>query len=262
MDRARKHHTGSRKRPEGCSARRASPRGVTGTSSAAARARADLRVRPERARRARTRKGRSHPKATKTRTRRDCPRLRDSACDTRSAASTATDTGPSSAAGSCSGPSSSSRDNMSSFGGWGVLYREDISPWYTGLISMNALEDIEDAYNVLFFFEFCLRAWAFEFKKEFWSNPVTAVDFPPPSHPCSPSSESSSEARRCSDFSVFCACCVSSASLIAILTPCSSGWCAPTPWACSSSESAPSSCASSSSPPASSTTWSIPSIPT
>lgn len=67
--------------------------------------------------------------------------------------------------------------NMSSFGGWDVLYREDISPWYTGLISMNALEDIEDAYNVLFFFEFCLRAWAFEFKKEFWSNPVTAVDF-------------------------------------------------------------------------------------
>jgi hypothetical protein len=67
--------------------------------------------------------------------------------------------------------------NMSSFGGWDVLYREDISPWYTGLISMNALEDIEDAYNALFFFEFCLRAWAFEFKKEFWSNPVTAVDF-------------------------------------------------------------------------------------
>jgi len=66
--------------------------------------------------------------------------------------------------------------NMSSFGGWDVLYRDDIS-WYTGLISMNALEDIEDAYNLLFFFEFCLRAWAFEFKKEFWTNPVTAVDF-------------------------------------------------------------------------------------
>lgn len=66
--------------------------------------------------------------------------------------------------------------NMSSFGGWDVLYRDDIS-WYTGLISMNALEDIEDAYNLLFFFEFCLRAWAFEFKKDFWTNPVTAVDF-------------------------------------------------------------------------------------
>ena len=28
--------------------------------------------------------------------------------------------------------------NMSSFGGWDVLYRDDIS-WYTGLISMNCL---------------------------------------------------------------------------------------------------------------------------
>jgi hypothetical protein len=66
--------------------------------------------------------------------------------------------------------------NISSFGGWDVLYRDDIS-WYTGLISMNALEDIEDAYNLLFFLEFCIRAWAFEGRKEFWTNPVTAVDF-------------------------------------------------------------------------------------
>lgn len=66
--------------------------------------------------------------------------------------------------------------NMSSFGGWDVLYRDDIS-WYTGLISMQDLIDIEDAYNVLFFFEFCLRAWAADFKKDFWTNPVTAVDF-------------------------------------------------------------------------------------
>ena len=39
---------------------------------------------------------------------------------------------------------------------------------------MNALEDIEDAYNLLFFLEFCIRAWAFEGRKEFWTNPVTA----------------------------------------------------------------------------------------
>lgn len=65
---------------------------------------------------------------------------------------------------------------MSSFGGWDVLYRDDINPM-TGLISMQDLTDIEDAYNALFFFEFCLRAWAADFKKEFWLNPVTAVDF-------------------------------------------------------------------------------------
>ena len=57
-----------------------------------------------------------------------------------------------------------------------MLYRDDINPM-TGLISMQDLTDIEDAYNALFFFEFCLRAWAADFKKEFWLNPVTAVDF-------------------------------------------------------------------------------------
>jgi hypothetical protein len=46
-----------------------------------------------------------------------------------------------------------------------------------GLISMQDLIDIEDAYNALFFFEFCLRAWAADFKKDFWTNPVTIVDF-------------------------------------------------------------------------------------
>lgn len=66
--------------------------------------------------------------------------------------------------------------NMSSFGGWDVLYRDDIK-WYTGLISMQDLIDIEDAYNLLFFFEFCLRAWAADFKKDFWTNPITVVDF-------------------------------------------------------------------------------------
>ena len=65
--------------------------------------------------------------------------------------------------------------NVSKFGGWDVLYRDDI-PWYTGLISMEDLIDIEDAYNALFFFEFCLRAWAADFKLAFWSNPVTLVD--------------------------------------------------------------------------------------
>ena len=152
--------------------------------------------------------------------------------------------------------------NMSSFGGWDVLYREDISPWYTGLISMNALEDIEDAYNVLFFFEFCLRAWAFEFKKEFWSNPVTAVDFlatiPPVLSFFGIIERGSPVFRFLRLLRVL--------RLLRLLdrNPDSVlfGLGAPTPWACSSSESAPSSCASSSSPPASSTTWSIPSIPT
>ena len=66
--------------------------------------------------------------------------------------------------------------NMSSFGGWDVLYRDDIS-WYTGLISMKDLEDIQDAYNILFACEFALRAWAADFKLEFWKNPLTLVDF-------------------------------------------------------------------------------------
>ena len=55
--------------------------------------------------------------------------------------------------------------------------RQPLPPYHQGLISMQDLIDIEDAYNALFFFEFCLRAWAADFKKDFWTNPVTAVDF-------------------------------------------------------------------------------------
>ena len=42
---------------------------------------------------------------------------------------------------------------------------------------MKDLEDIQDAYNILFACEFALRAWAADFKLEFWKNPLTLVDF-------------------------------------------------------------------------------------
>ena len=66
--------------------------------------------------------------------------------------------------------------NMSKFGGWDVLFREDIS-FMTGLISTKDLEDIQDAYNILFAIEFVLRAWAADFELKFWKNPLTLVDF-------------------------------------------------------------------------------------
>lgn len=65
--------------------------------------------------------------------------------------------------------------NVSSLGGWDILYRDDI-PWYTGIISMQSLIDIEDAYNLLFLFELCLRAYAADFSLKFWTKPVTIVD--------------------------------------------------------------------------------------
>ena len=65
--------------------------------------------------------------------------------------------------------------NVSSLGGWDILYREDI-PWYTGIISMESLIDIEDAYNLLFLFELGLRAYAADFSLKFWTKPVTIVD--------------------------------------------------------------------------------------
>ena len=65
--------------------------------------------------------------------------------------------------------------NVSSLGGWDVLYREDI-PWYTGIISMDSLTSIEDAYNLLFLFELALRAYAADFSFKFWTKPVTVVD--------------------------------------------------------------------------------------
>ena len=65
--------------------------------------------------------------------------------------------------------------NVSSLGGWDILYRDDI-PWYTGIISMQSLIDIEDAYNLLFLFELGLRAYAADFSLKFWTKPVTIVD--------------------------------------------------------------------------------------
>jgi len=65
--------------------------------------------------------------------------------------------------------------NVSSLGGWDILYREDI-PWYTGVISMDSLTSIEDAYNLLFLFELALRAYAADFSFKFWAKPVTVVD--------------------------------------------------------------------------------------
>ena len=65
--------------------------------------------------------------------------------------------------------------NIGTFGGWDVLYRDDI-PWYSGLVSMDNIRDIEDAYNALFFFELLLRAWVAEFKFSFWTNPFTVLD--------------------------------------------------------------------------------------
>ena len=65
--------------------------------------------------------------------------------------------------------------NIGTFGGWDVLYRDDI-PWYSGLVSMDNIRDIEDAYNALFFFELMLRAWVAEFKFSFWTNPFTVLD--------------------------------------------------------------------------------------
>jgi hypothetical protein len=65
--------------------------------------------------------------------------------------------------------------NIGTFGGWDVLYRSDI-PWYSGLVSMDNIRDIEDAYNALFFFEFLLRAWVADFKFSFWTNPFTVLD--------------------------------------------------------------------------------------
>ena len=65
--------------------------------------------------------------------------------------------------------------NIGTFGGWDVLYRDDI-PWYSGLVSMDNIRDIEDAYNALFFFELLLRAWVAEFKFSFWTNSFTVLD--------------------------------------------------------------------------------------
>ena len=45
--------------------------------------------------------------------------------------------------------------NIGTFGGWDVLYRDDI-PWYSGLVSMDNIREIENAYNALFFFELML----------------------------------------------------------------------------------------------------------
>ena len=65
--------------------------------------------------------------------------------------------------------------NIGTFGGWDVLYRDDI-PWYSGLVSMDNIREIENAYNALFFFELMLRAWVAEFKFSFWTNPFTVLD--------------------------------------------------------------------------------------
>ncbi|KAK3287101.1 hypothetical protein CYMTET_5374, partial [Cymbomonas tetramitiformis] len=65
--------------------------------------------------------------------------------------------------------------NVAYFGGWDVLYREDL-PWYTLITPLTTLQDIEDAYNILFFCEFLLRAWANKFSLKHFSDPITLVD--------------------------------------------------------------------------------------
>lgn len=65
--------------------------------------------------------------------------------------------------------------NVAYFGGWDVLYREDL-PWYTLITPLTTLQDIEDAYNILFFCEFLLRAWAKNFSLKHFTDPITLVD--------------------------------------------------------------------------------------
>lgn len=65
--------------------------------------------------------------------------------------------------------------NVLSLGGWDILYREDIF-WYTGIISMDSLTFIEDVYNLLFLFEFCLCVYVVDFSLKFWMKLVMVVD--------------------------------------------------------------------------------------
>ena len=71
--------------------------------------------------------------------------------------------------------------NEERFGGWDVLFRDDL-PWYYGL-SMSTLSYVEGATNTVFIAEFGLRAWIAGFSPAFFTNPYNLVDLASASPP-------------------------------------------------------------------------------
>ena len=71
--------------------------------------------------------------------------------------------------------------NEERFGGWDVLFRDDL-PWYYGL-SMSTLSYVEGVTNTIFIAEFVLRAWIAGFSPAFFTNPYNLVDLASASPP-------------------------------------------------------------------------------
>ena len=71
--------------------------------------------------------------------------------------------------------------NEERFGGWDVLFRDDL-PWYYGL-SMSTLSYVEGVTNTVFIAEFGLRAWIAGFSLRFFTNPYNLVDLASASPP-------------------------------------------------------------------------------
>ena len=64
--------------------------------------------------------------------------------------------------------------NIGTFGGWDVLYRDDI-PWYSGLVSGQHSRNRKCLQRTVFLRTHA-RAWVAEFKFSFWTNPFTVLD--------------------------------------------------------------------------------------
>jgi Ion transport protein len=71
--------------------------------------------------------------------------------------------------------------NEERFGGWDVLFRDDL-PWYYGL-SMSTLSYVEGVTNTIFIAEFVVRAWIAGFSPAFFTNPYNLVDLASASPP-------------------------------------------------------------------------------
>jgi len=65
--------------------------------------------------------------------------------------------------------------NQAVFGGWDVLYRDDLSPQLF-VFPVSELQATQQATNIVFALEFALRAWVAKFSPAFLSSPFTIID--------------------------------------------------------------------------------------
>ena len=65
--------------------------------------------------------------------------------------------------------------NDARFGGWDVLYRDDVNLFYYGL-SQTTISYLEGVTTTLFSLEFAARLWTTDDQRRFWTSPFTWVD--------------------------------------------------------------------------------------